>query len=147
MYPARILDVPWTYLPCSYDVPPHYFVFTKRITRVIIVLYNPSATMKAILIYELWIVHCQFSIFLIVNCALSIAFVFASIYASASSLEATLLLPSCYPLTCLYLESSFFASFMHNDSIFICVLLQTAFFVPSSRIFHKKQISAKKIWL
>lgn len=41
---------------------------------------------------------------------------------------AILLLSPYYPLTCLYLESSFFVSFLHNDSICICILLQAAFF-------------------
>lgn len=55
---------------------------------------------------------------------------FASIYASASFLEASPLLSSYYPLTTLYLESSLFASFLHNDSFSVCILLQTAFFCP-----------------
>ncbi len=71
--------------------------------------------------------------FSIVNCEFLIEF--ASIYASASFPEATFLLSSCYPLTILYLESSFFASFLHNDSFSVCILLQTAFLSRTSVFF------------
>ena len=91
----RILDVPRTYLPRSFDVswmylesifclatiflpscyllPTHYFVFTKRIFHIIIVLWKNSAFINSELPIAHWIdLTFQFSIFnfqlIIVNC-------------------------------------------------------------------------------
>ena len=40
------LDVPWTYLGRTLDVPSHYLVFTKRIFLVIIILYKSLTALR-----------------------------------------------------------------------------------------------------
>ena len=50
---GRTLDVPWTYLGRTLDVPSHYFVFTKRIFCVIIILYEVMAARCKLLIFQL----------------------------------------------------------------------------------------------
>ena len=51
-YLGRTLDVPWTYLGRTLDVPSHYFVFTKRMFCVIIVLYEVMAVRFKLLIFQ-----------------------------------------------------------------------------------------------
>ena len=40
------LDVPWTYLGRTLDVPSHYFVFTKRIFLIVIILYESLTALR-----------------------------------------------------------------------------------------------------
>ena len=58
MYLGCTLDVPSPYLPRTLDVPCHYFVFTKRINPLQIVLYC-----FRIVNYELWIMNSEFLFF------------------------------------------------------------------------------------
>ena len=46
MYLGCTLDVPWMYLGRTLDVPSHYFVFTKRIFLVIIILYESLTALR-----------------------------------------------------------------------------------------------------
>jgi hypothetical protein len=49
---GRTLDEPWTYLGRTLDVPSHYFVFTKRIFLVIIILYEALTALRILKILK-----------------------------------------------------------------------------------------------
>ena len=79
--------------------------------------------MKAILNYEFWILNYSLSI---VHCPLSIALYQYTLRRTFPL--TTLLLSPCYPPSYPLPKKEIFCHFLHNDSLCVCIFLQTAVF-------------------